>query len=175
MGRPPKKYVCEKCGYLGDTAEHEGCDYLAWATGEQLYIDHLEAELAALRASPASVPEGFALVPVEPTPEMLTAGEQESENELATYETVFAAMLAAVPTLAAWPDGTPRAFDNYEHDKRFAADSPTTPVSEDRKDAERYLWLRASDFDIFGSPHAIHLSGKELDQAIDAAMKEDKT
>ena len=48
--------------------------------------------------------------------------------------------------------------------------APATPVSEDRKDAERYLWLRASDFDIFGSPHAIHLSGKELDQAIDAAM-----
>ena len=49
--------------------------------------------------------------------------------------------------------------------------APTPPVSEDRKDAERYLWLRASDFDIFGSPHAIHLSGKELDQAIDAAME----
>ena len=58
MERPPKKYVCEKCGYLGDTSEHEGCDYLAWTTGEQLYIDHLEAELAARRASPASVPEG---------------------------------------------------------------------------------------------------------------------
>ena len=29
MKRPPKKYVCEKCGYLGDTSEHEGCDYLA--------------------------------------------------------------------------------------------------------------------------------------------------
>ena len=84
------------------------------------------------KASPASAPEGWKLVPFEPTPEMLTAGEQESENKSATYETVFAAMLAAVPTLAAWPDGTPRAFDNYEHDKRFAADSPTPPVSEDR-------------------------------------------
>ena len=59
MERPPKKYVCEKCGYLGDTSEHEGCDYLAWTTGEQRYIDHLEAELAALRASPASAPEGW--------------------------------------------------------------------------------------------------------------------
>ena len=59
MERPPKKYVCEKCGYLGDTSEHEGCDYLAWTTGEQLYIDQLEAELAALRASPASAPEGW--------------------------------------------------------------------------------------------------------------------
>ena len=57
MERPPKKYVCEKCGYLGNTSEHEGCDYLAWTTGEQLYIDQLEAELAALRASPASAPE----------------------------------------------------------------------------------------------------------------------
>ena len=54
MERPPKKYVCEKCGYLGDTSEHEGCDYLAWTTGEQLYIDHLERELALLKASPAS-------------------------------------------------------------------------------------------------------------------------
>ena len=56
MERPPKKYVCEKCGYLGDTSEHEGCDYLAWTTGEQLYIDHLERELALLKASPASAP-----------------------------------------------------------------------------------------------------------------------
>ena len=23
MERPPKKYVCEKCGYLGDTSERE--------------------------------------------------------------------------------------------------------------------------------------------------------
>ena len=63
MERPPKKYVCEKCGYLGDTSEHEGCDYLAWTTGEQLYIDRLE--LAALRASPASAPEDMKLS--EPT------------------------------------------------------------------------------------------------------------
>lgn len=89
MERPPKKYVCEKCGYLGDTAEHEGCDYLACSTGEQLYIDHLERELALLKASlawttgeqlcidqlerelallkasPASAPEGFTMS--EPT------------------------------------------------------------------------------------------------------------
>ena len=65
MERPPKKYVCEKCGYLGDTSEHEGCDYLAWTTGEQLYIDQLERELALLKASPASAPEGFTMS--EPT------------------------------------------------------------------------------------------------------------
>ena len=65
MERPPKKYVCEKCGYLGDTSEHEGCDYLAWTTGEQLCIDQLERELALLKASPASAPEGFTMS--EPT------------------------------------------------------------------------------------------------------------
>ena len=58
MERPPKKYVCEKCGYLGDTSEHEGCDYLAWTTGEQLCIDQLERELALLKASPVGAPEG---------------------------------------------------------------------------------------------------------------------
>ena len=58
MERPPKKYVCEKCWYIGDTPEHVGCDYLAWTTNEHHYIEHLEAELAALRASPASAPEG---------------------------------------------------------------------------------------------------------------------
>ena len=137
------------------------------------------------RASPASAPEGFALVPVEPTPEMLTAGEQESENKSATYETVFAAMLAAVPTLAAWPDGTPRAFDNYEHDKRFAADSPTPPVSEDRKDAELLDYIqnhgatiqivpmanRTFGFEVGGLHKSRKLSVRE---AIDAAMQEDK-
>ena len=142
MERPPKKYVCEKCGYLGDTPDHEGCDYLAWTTGEQLCIDQLERELALLKASPASAPEGWKIVPVEPTGEMVDAGIRS----LGTADK-FRAMLAA---------------------------APTPPVSEDRKDAERYLWLRASDFDIFGSPHAIHLSGKELDQAIDAAMYGDK-
>ena len=61
MKRPPKKYVCEKCGYLGDTSEHEGCDYLAWTTGEQLCIDQLERELALLKASPVGAPEGFTM------------------------------------------------------------------------------------------------------------------
>ena len=39
---------------------------------------------------------------------------------------------AAAPTPSTWPDGTPRAFDNYAQGKRFAEDSPTPPVSEDR-------------------------------------------
>ena len=105
MERPPKKYVCEKCGYLGDTSEHEGCDYLAWTTGEQLCIDQLERELALLKASPASVPEGFALVPVVPTHAILdvmfNAGIDRHDGDLTL---LYRAILAAAPTPPASED-----------------------------------------------------------------------
>ena len=94
MERPPKKYVCEKCGYLGDTSEHEGCDYLAWTTGEQLYIDRLE--LAALRASPASVPEvtdGMAIA----FHNALTDGSI-GQSEVDEIKTGLRAAIAAAPT-----------------------------------------------------------------------------
>ena len=207
MKRPPKKYVCEKCGYLGDTSEHEGCDYLAWTTGEQLYIDQLERELALLKASPVGAPEGFTMS--EPT--ILPDGSgfgtmsfplpkdhwiyKEREYEDGAIEPndlpapilthsfrrqVIAAIRYAVRS--ATNCGKEDDFDPdalvqnavYALCGPYGKAAPTPPVSEDQKDAERYLWLRASDFDIFGSPHAIHLSGKELDQAIDAAMQEDK-
>lgn len=54
-------------------------------------------------ASPA---DGFVLVPKEPTPEMLAAGEMESDNELATYYSVFKAMLAVAPA------AEPEAFEH---------------------------------------------------------------
>ncbi len=40
-------------------------------------------------------------------------------------------------------------------------------LSKDAEDAARYRWLRESEFGIFGSPYV----GKDLDAAIDAAMK----
>lgn len=157
MERPAQRYFCNKCGYVGNVDLHPGCGYLAYhlAPFEQNYIDQMEKELADIKklaTSPASAPAGWKLVPVEPTQAMSEAAmntfirTSAHETEI-DVDVLYHAMLAA---------------------------SPTPPVSEDRKDAERYLWLRASDFDIFGSPHAIHLSGKELDQAIDAAMQEDK-
>ena len=132
-------------------------------------------------ASPASVPANFKMVPVEPTPEMLTAGECESDSDRATYETVYAAMIASAPTPATWPDGTPRAFDNYAHDKQFSEDSPTPPVSEDWKDAKRYRWLRKEWFRedednswFMQSESSFLESPDEFDAAIDAAMQEGK-
>ena len=111
MKRPPKKYVCEKCGYLGDTSEHEGCDYLAWTTGEQEQWEHdeqraMETEIISLREQV----------------EKLTKERDEW-------------MLDACPKLAAQV--------TVANEKLAAA--PTPPVSEDRKDAERFRegWTHA--------------------------------
>ena len=159
MERPPKKYVCEKCGYLGDTSEHEGCDYLAWTTGEQLCIDQLERELALLKASPVGAPEGWKLVPVVPTHAILDvmfdAGIDRHDGDLTI---LYRAILAA---------------------------APTPPVSEDRKDAELLDYIqnhgatiqivpmanRTFGFEVGGLHKSRKLSVRE---AIDAAMQEDK-
>ena len=117
MKRPPKKYVCEKCGYLGDTSEHEGCDYLAWTTGEQLCIDQLERELALLKASPASAPEGYAIVPVEPTMEMCEAGWNEYDlQEHFSVRFMYERMIAAAPT--------PPSTEDRECDAMICSDIP---------------------------------------------------
>ena len=70
MERPPQRYFCNKCGYVGNVDLHPGCGYLAYhlAPFEQNYIDQLEKELADIKklaTSPASAPEGFTMS--EPT------------------------------------------------------------------------------------------------------------
>ena len=160
MERPPKKYVCEKCGYLGDTSEHEGCDYLAWTTGEQLCIDQLERELALLKASPASAPEGYVLVPVE-----IIDRFQELNPSNYDHDDVCA--------LNAWAV------------ELVLSAAPTPPVSEERKDAELLDYIqnhgatiqivpmanRTFGFEVGGLHKSRKLSVRE---AIDAAMQEDK-
>lgn len=68
------------------------------------------------RASPASAPEGYVVVPVEPTLEMFNAGGD-------------AFFTAYTGTATSSPD---RVY------KAMIAAAPTPPVSEDRKDAERF-------------------------------------
>ena len=153
MERPPKKYVCEKCGYLGDTSEHEGCDYLAWTTGEQLCIDQLERELALLKASPASAPEGWKIVPVEPTGEMVDAG-------LRSWGTShkFRAMLAAAPTPPV-SEGREDA-ELLDYIQNHGATIQIVPMAN-----------RTFGFEVGGLHKSRKLSVRE---AIDAAMQEDK-
>lgn len=162
MKRPAQRYFCNKCGYVGNVDLHSGCGYLAYhlAPFEQNYIDQLERELALLKASPASAPEGFVLVPVEPTEEMLNA----------MFETRKIA-----------PDDA----DLIVQYNALLAASPTPPVSEDRKDAELLDYIqnhgatiqivpmanRTFGFEVGGLHKSRKLSVRE---AIDAAMQEDK-
>ena len=112
-----------------------------------------------LRASPASAPEGFALVPVVPTHAILdvmfNAGIDMHDVDLTL---IYRAMLAA---------------------------APAPPVSEDRKDAERYRWLRSQQIDLNAPrigvlrsgifvgkiPDNVVLSEADADAEIDAAME----
>ena len=160
MERPPKKYVCEKCGYLGDTSEHEGCDYLAWTTGEQLCIDQLEMELALLKASPVGAPEGYAIVPVEILDRFPEINPSNYDHDGAC-------------ALNAW--GV----------ELVLSAAPVPSVSEDRKDAELLDYIqnhgatiqivpmanRTFGFEVGGLHKSRKLSVRE---AIDAAMQEDK-
>ena len=176
MERPPKKYVCEKCGYLGDTPDHEGCDYLAWITGEQLYIDRLERELALLKASPASAPEGL----------FVREDAMHESNGRVTYFVHIAKSQDAKPwdCYVVYSDAI-QGRAQYEAAQlrhflgqgpkpdilTFDTDAPTPPVSEDRwlpietapKDGTKFLaWRRHSTL-----PLIVHYND-EYDQCEDA-------
>ena len=166
------------------------------------------------RASPASASEGWKLVPVEPTEEMVNAFKSADLTELRRYGVTisrllvrftqnYRAMLAAAPTppenkalleavaevvwydpqLSHFPekpgkiiDGSIAFMESAEiGTKLFSA--PTPPVSEDRKDAERYRWLRDIGNNTWKSMIKRGITATQCDSAIDAeivAMQEDK-
>ena len=64
----------------------------------------LRVGMALYTAPPApSVPDGWKLVPVEPTPEMMRSGMNVPFNKAARHNAVYRAMLAAAPTPAEAP------------------------------------------------------------------------
>ena len=146
MERPPKKCVCEKCGYLGDTSEHEGCDYLAWTTGEQLYIDHLERDLALLKASPASAPEGTNMDKQYLSTEFDSFFEfpSDDKSQVSSISAKLFAEHIAYPIKAEVErlrDEIAALRQNNREllDQRFdLMNKPTPQSTEDRKDAERF-------------------------------------
>ena len=155
MERPAQRYFCNKCGYVGNVDLHPGCGYLAYhlAPFEQNYIDQLERELALLKASPASVPEGWKIVPVEPTGEMVDAG-------LRSWGTShkFRAMLAAAPTPPV-SEGREDA-ELLDYIQNHGATIQIVPMAN-----------RTFGFEVGGLHKSRKLSVRE---AIDAAMQEDK-
>ena len=114
------------------------------------------------RASPASAPEGWKLVPVEPTEEMVNAFKSADLTELRRYGVTISRLLV-------------RFTQNY---RALLAAAPNPPSTEDRKDAERYRWLlprlvawQNKDFE----NAFLHHTHETIEDAIDAAMQEDKS
>ena len=184
MERPAQRYFCNKCGYVGISDTHPGCQYLAYPMAhlEQLYIDHLEAELEALRASPASAPEGWKLVGLED----LIKTVLDADADLSRGDKNAALIGVRVAT-----SFVSLIKSHVANRKTLAA--PTPPSTEDQKDAERYRWLIDNSFDKgitqfhvwkhSWEPHSKtgeqiewkqRISGPPLNAAIDAAMQEDK-
>lgn len=97
-----------------------------------LIIDDLIGELEALpQAAPqVAVPEGYTLVPVEPTHEMIEAGKEEADwyehNAIDCYQ----AMLAAAPTA---PAGEPITEHNQRRADPFTERQIKDAVAEGRR------------------------------------------
>ena len=79
---------------------------------------------------------------------------------------------------AAWHGaGVDIAGGNWKRFVVMLSDSPTPPVSEERKDAERYRWLRDIGNNTWKSMIKRGITATQCDSAIDAeivAMQEDK-
>lgn len=92
-----KLAMAEDAAEKGDAARHA-------AGGMEMEIEELRAELAELRARVAVVPDGYALVPVEPTREMFIAINKEDDKAYAggchhgaQFEWLWAAAIEAAP------------------------------------------------------------------------------
>ena len=140
MERPPQRYFCNKCGYVGSSDTHPGCNYFAcpMAHLEQIYIDHLEAELEALRASPASAPAGFKhdigadrFTVVQGSYWWHVRAGEGTQN-IGKFHTKRAAEEMALTLLTAFRDG---AFMQYQ---AMLAAVPTPPNTEDLNKLELY-------------------------------------
>ena len=158
--------VCGKCGVTTDCRTHtmEDCHPLL-------------AEQWNRRASPASAPEGFKhdigadrFTVVQGSYWWHVRAGEGTQN-IGKFHTKRAAEEMALTLLTAFRDG---AFMQYQ---AMLAAAPTPPVSEDRKDAERWQWITRE-----GRTRELRIPAKEnkesidtaIDGAIKKAMQEDK-
>jgi hypothetical protein len=145
------KYFDEEIG------EHSSanCPWL-----EALRVIEEAAPPAPISAEPV-IPEGFALVPIEPTAAMLLAGQQEDRDY--SYRNLG-------------PENGVHCADCYDHYKAMLKAAPAPP-STDAKDSERFDWYFGPDSVKFLDFMAQYLKGMHErwspDQwrtAIDAAI-----
>ena len=168
-------------------AEYASNDY-----NPELLLQHL---LHHVEASPASVPEGYVLVPVEPTEEQWGELARDImmwlDFDRRTPRTLFDHLRNLGVEAPQWLIDE-HEMKNLDHVpskgtrcaliyKAMLAAAPTPPVSEDRKDAERFRFMlddhaekttRQRVRELFERLPVMSLSAARA--AIDAAMQEDK-
>ncbi|MFU3915771.1 hypothetical protein ACM7I9_09520 [Pseudomonas aeruginosa] len=111
-----KLAMAEDAAAKGDAARQQ-------CGGMEMEIEELRAELAELRARVAVVPDGYALVPVEPTREMFIAINKEDDKAYADgchhgaqFEWLWAAAIEAAPR----PNGLTVSESALDTLRRFA-------------------------------------------------------
>ncbi|EPZ6062888.1 TPA: hypothetical protein ACXN4Q_000490 [Pseudomonas aeruginosa] len=111
-----KLAMAEDAAEKGDAARQQ-------CGGMEMEIEELRAELAELRARVAVVPDGYALVPVEPTREMFIAINKEDDKAYAggchhgaQFEWLWAAAIEAAPR----PNGLTVSESALDTLRRFA-------------------------------------------------------
>ena len=111
--QPPidNAFVADGCEQFSPPAEpapvpccgkYETCSHACTPRGK--WLGRREAERAALAAqpAPAAVPPGYVLVPIEPTPEMVDAGDVARHSVVTQARTsvIYRAMIAAAKRVA---------------------------------------------------------------------------
>ena len=103
---PETEPVARVTGYYGGYLSIVTVDGRVLPAGTALYAappHQSEHHLEMVNTPAPSVPDGWKLVPVEPTPEMMRSGMSVPFNKAARHNAVYRAMLAAAPTPAAPP------------------------------------------------------------------------
>lgn len=139
------------------------------------------------QALSARVPDGYALVPAEPSIEMLAAAINECGL---SGQRVYRVMLAAAPQPASEQNSDAKDAARSENEalrreiqnQYRCIESHAKVTQEAEADAERYRWLREQNADLGAGFYVgddtgklegdISWVGSDLDAAIDAAMKE---
>ena len=112
------------------------------------------------RASPASVPEGWR---VSCDAEQETHREEENADG---YDRLYLTVVDGAHSCSIWCWGSTQdiADEQARTIERLAA-APTPPISEDRKDAERWKWITRD-----GRTRELRIPANENKSSIDAAI-----
>ena len=126
-------------GYRECFRTGDGTDWVCalWIDHQDCYVTngskptHWFPMVPRSQPTPVSVPEGWKLVPIEPTDDQIAAALRAQGDQI-NYDEVYAAMLTAAPSGDASLTETARAFDAAPDDAEFGPDHPVFKLAAER-------------------------------------------